>query len=359
MSEPIEAKPIEHHIRCGDSVKVDFGQDGEHRRTETLLVAYADHLRDRLSWWGWPFGTVEISKVELVKACTDEEHAKCVAEWCDKPDRASSEDRGWDDRRSTVMRLHRPQQWLEEKIALQAKLIDEAEKNLARLTLEQERDIVAARDVNTAYASYLDTRAIQLLTQIIDHDSPPGMAANQLARTIVAGLRSIEGDAKVAALTVNPIADAFVNTQMMLTVAGPVAAGQSEEVWGFAESEDDERWSGMCGSREEAIAEARSELGLASDQDFYIIRGRKPAAADFVPDVDWILEHMGDQAGDQIGEIAEEFPDVTDEGRAALTRYLEAWARKYAEPVNFWAADGKAERIEPVQPTTETVGGTE
>lgn len=116
---------------------------------------------------------------------------------------------------------------------------------------------------------------------------------------------------------------------------------ESREVWGYASSEDCESWEGVCKSRDEAITEGRSEFG---DQGFWVMRGTRPDPAKYVPHIDTILDHMSEDAGEEGGEAAEDYPDVTDEGREALGMLLRAWARQYARPT-FWVADGFAEYI--------------
>ncbi len=82
-----------HHPypRCGDFVL--------HRPSgERWLVAYADPDRDDLAWFGWPNGLARLSDCEVVRRCTDDQHAKAVDEW-----RRSSGDDG---RRNRVLRMY-------------------------------------------------------------------------------------------------------------------------------------------------------------------------------------------------------------------------------------------------------------
>ncbi len=91
-------------IRCGDSVNVIVAG-----RVETWLVAYADYDRGHLAWFGWPNGEIKLSECTLVKSCSDEEHAKAVAEWLDKAH--ARDDYGCEDRRvHHVRRLYRPEE---------------------------------------------------------------------------------------------------------------------------------------------------------------------------------------------------------------------------------------------------------
>lgn len=85
-----------HRFRCGDTARIE-GTDYD------IEVAYADHESGYASWCGWPDGVVEIKKLTLVQACSDEEHRAAVARWLD---RDRDDDR--DHRRSAIQRLYRP-----------------------------------------------------------------------------------------------------------------------------------------------------------------------------------------------------------------------------------------------------------
>lgn len=59
-------------FRCGDTVF--------HRPSgETWEVAYCDG--NDLAWCGWPNGLARTEHCQLVKACSDEEHAQAVERW--------------------------------------------------------------------------------------------------------------------------------------------------------------------------------------------------------------------------------------------------------------------------------------
>ncbi len=84
-----------HILRCGDEVQ--FMPTGE-----LWLVAYADYETGKMSWYGWPEGVADIADCKLVKAASDDEHLRCVSEWCDRP-------AGNDHRFSAVRRIYRHQ----------------------------------------------------------------------------------------------------------------------------------------------------------------------------------------------------------------------------------------------------------
>jgi hypothetical protein len=73
-----------------------------------------------------------------------------------------------------------------------------------------------------------------------------------------------------------------------------------------------------------------------------------PEAGSFLPSADDILSQMGEAAHDEVGEAAEDWPDVAAEGKAALETLLKAWAVEHAT-IRFWTATGPPERIEPAR----------
>lgn len=86
----------EHKFRCGDVARIEG-------TSYDIEVAFADE-QGYASWCGWPNGVVEVKRLTLVEACSDEEHRKAVARWLDGP---RSRD-GEDSRRDTIERLYRP-----------------------------------------------------------------------------------------------------------------------------------------------------------------------------------------------------------------------------------------------------------
>ena len=123
----------------------------------------------------------------------------------------------------------------------------------------------------------------------------------------------------------------------------------SDERWGYASSKDAESWTGCHLTREEAIEEGRDhytypkEYGHTYD-GFWIHSGHVVPLEAVMPDVDDIIETMGERAYDEAGEVAEEFPDVSNEAKTELEELLRGWCEKYARPT-FWVADGVCEFI--------------
>lgn len=67
---------VEYKIKPGDVVL--------HKPSgERWVVAYADHERNELSWFGWPEGFAKISDCELVKSVTFEEALKDLVLWAE------------------------------------------------------------------------------------------------------------------------------------------------------------------------------------------------------------------------------------------------------------------------------------
>lgn len=124
-------------IRCGDIVRATMGNHDGSAVVETLVVAYADYETGYLVWSGWPPGEVEIAKCELVKACTDEDHLKEVAQWLDGQAFVA---RLSDRRQYMVQRLYRPEAhrlyeigWRQERIATLEKELADLKAGVKRL----------------------------------------------------------------------------------------------------------------------------------------------------------------------------------------------------------------------------------
>ena len=115
-------------------------------------------------------------------------------------------------------------------------------------------------------------------------------------------------------------------------------------LWSYSRRDGDVL-RGDCATREAAIEEARGEYG--DDVAFYVWQCQRLLADAFTPDVGGILERMGEAAGDEVGEAAEDYPDVSDEAQEELRLLLQAWTAHHA-PCEFWQSIGEAERIEPV-----------
>lgn len=128
--------------------------------------------------------------------------------------------------------------------------------------------------------------------------------------------------------------------------------------WFYACDAQDERWDGPFETREGAIAEGARELHREPGDSFVIDTGTKPDPTTAF-DVDRIIEEASIYADDNWGEVAEDWPDVSDEAKTELTELLNTWAIKHAAP-NFWVMDGGPETITvPGGHGLERTGGTE
>jgi len=103
-------------MRCGDTVRA--------KKTGMVLeLAYEDN--GRAIWCGWPDGTIDTEELELVEACSDDEHAKSVARWLDA-DRSIHGDH----RRSMIEQLYRPEQY---RRRVESMALDEMDSAISRL----------------------------------------------------------------------------------------------------------------------------------------------------------------------------------------------------------------------------------
>lgn len=76
----------------------------------------------------------------------------------------------------------------------------------------------------------------------------------------------------------------------------------------------------------------------------YIGETVHPCASEFVPDADWVLGHMGEQAYDNLGECAEDWPDVSKEAEQELEAFLKDWAVRHCK-VSFYKVTNEREYV--------------
>lgn len=82
--------------------------------------------------------------------------------------------------------------------------------------------------------------------------------------------------------------------------------------------------------------EGRLEVGAV----YWEADCRRMQAGD-VFSVDQILENMGDQLYEDVGEVADDYPAASDEAKAELRALLIAWVEKHANPDQYWVVVGK------------------
>lgn len=68
---------------------------------------------------------------------------------------------------------------------------------------------------------------------------------------------------------------------------------------------------------------------------------RRMQAGDVIS-VDQVIENMGERLYDEVGEIFDDYPDVTPEAKEELKDYLHAWVEKHADPARYWLVVGKS-----------------
>ena len=102
------------------------------------------------------------------------------------------------------------------------------------------------------------------------------------------------------------------------------------EKWVYSLDKYGEEYHGHCETREAAIAEARTELGVdARVEGFYVGRCVQVTKSQFMPSAEYILELMQESATDECGDGAEDFPDVSIEAGEELDALLKAWCEKH------------------------------
>jgi hypothetical protein len=125
-------------------------------------------------------------------------------------------------------------------------------------------------------------------------------------------------------------------------------------VWGIADdgAGGEGGWRGGYATREEAVAAGRAEYG---DAAFWIREGERYRSRDFVHNVNAtnIVDRMAEDAADEAGDAAEDWPEVSQAARAALVEALRAWADEHVPAPRFWQPVGESERV----PAAPVVGG--
>jgi len=77
---------------------------------------------------------------------------------------------------------------------------------------------------------------------------------------------------------------------------------------------------------------------LAEGDTVHFGKGETPDAGSWV-DADDIIENLACRAGDDCGEFADDYPDVSKEAKEELQALLEAWARKHCTPTFYMIKD--------------------
>lgn len=191
---------------------------------------------------------------------------------------------------------------------------------------------VGDQTINEATAIGLDLAADLLASWWDDGEqTPKGFAPQQAAEVVM--LRSRAKKMRERAASPEP--------------EGTRAPPDRRVFWSV--SSDEERYTGDFDTREEAIAAAPIELGLQPGDSFWIGRGSLYEVTDV--DVDGLFERLSEQAGEDCGEVAEEWqpaPDEECEGEV-LAAVLRCLARQKDIP-EFWTVDDIEKHRAPASP---------
>ena len=91
-------------------------------------------------------------------------------------------------------------------------------------------------------------------------------------------------------------------------------------------------------SIENDLVEGETALG----KTYYRGVAKKPLASSFCPDADWIFEHMAEQAQDEHGEWAEDFPErFTPDKKKELEKLIGDWCNANMEVTFYGVVDVK------------------
>lgn len=123
------------------------------------------------------------------------------------------------------------------------------------------------------------------------------------------------------------------------------------ETRGFCYSRDGERYEGECATREEALEEAIAELDLTEGETVWI-----GMAVTYEPAVTrWaaasLVERIGEEAYETVGELCEGWPSLTDVDEeslaSALTDTLREWIKEHGKQPTFYAVVNSEEQTVP------------
>lgn len=109
-------------------------------------------------------------------------------------------------------------------------------------------------------------------------------------------------------------------------------------------SADDEWQSSIYDDLQEVIEDRELEVGAT----VYTGTRKQARATDFTHNLDErVIESMQLQAEDDAGEVAEDYPSVTEPQTQTLQILIEAWATQYCTPDFYTIADVKPHTITP------------
>lgn len=113
---------------------------------------------------------------------------------------------------------------------------------------------------------------------------------------------------------------------------------ESDECW--STNEEEYRWESLS----ELIEENED---IKAGDTIYQGTPDRPNPAGYIYDAGDCLEKMAEQAYDDIGEFAEDYPDPSDESKSLLDSLLKAWAREHCRPHFYKVANVREYVIQP------------
>lgn len=126
------------------------------------------------------------------------------------------------------------------------------------------------------------------------------------------------------------------------------SAPEPEWVWSLSEDGDgDGVWHSTAGSREEAVAEIKNACE-EEGHDFHGYVGEVEEADVSTPDADRLLEQMGENAYEELGEAAEDWPRANREQVADLQRRIDHTLAEWLTTHNLWPRFFKVVRVSEV-----------
>ena len=111
-----------------------------------------------------------------------------------------------------------------------------------------------------------------------------------------------------------------------------------EQRWGHAPEEKPERWFGSFATMAEAIEAGHKTY--SEDETFYVCSGNLAWGPGYMPTVDELEEMIWSTAYEDVGELAEDFPDITEAAKLELDTFLKDWAARHVI-ATFWVANPK------------------
>jgi hypothetical protein len=124
-----------------------------------------------------------------------------------------------------------------------------------------------------------------------------------------------------------------------------VGTGEVSEIEKMADATDE------CWSRDEEQFSYDTLGELLDNHDdldvgdtVYTGVAETPDPAEWV-DADDIIEQLACRAGDDCGEFADDYPDVSKEAKLELQRLLESWARKHCTPTWYMVKNVREHEI--------------